>query len=159
MIRCGIYKHLWQLKWQQGSWEEESPELLIDRRPCPLKKRWWGLTWSNRTEERIKSRGIWGGKVTRQLNSEDEAGVEDNSKNSSLGDWIGGDDIRSKTNTRTGRLPGSSPWNSPGQNTGVGSHSLLQGIFLTQESNQGFLHCRWILYQPSYQGNPTNTQH
>ena len=33
------------------------------------------------------------------------------------------------------------------RNTGVGSLALLQGIFLTQESNQGFLHCRWILYQ------------
>ena len=44
-----------------------------------------------------------------------------------------------------------SPWNSPGQNTGVGSLSLLQGIFLTQESNQGLLHCRWILYQLNYQ--------
>ena len=82
-----------------------------------------------------------------------------------------------------------SPWNSPGQNTGVGSFtspgdlpnpgikprsptlqadslpaepqgkpknpgvgslSLLQGIFPTQESNQGFLHCRGILYQLSY---------
>ena len=41
--------------------------------------------------------------------------------------------------------------NSPGQNTGVGNLSLLQGIFLTQELNQGFLHCRWILYQLSYQ--------
>ena len=80
------------------------------------------------------------------------------------------------------------PWNSPGQNTGVGSLSLLQGvfptqgsaqvsctaggfftsrvtreaqeywsgylshlqgIFLTQESNQGLLHCRWILYRLS----------
>ena len=38
------------------------------------------------------------------------------------------------------------------KNTGVGSLSLLQWIFLTQESNQGFLHCRWILYQLSYQG-------
>ena len=82
-----------------------------------------------------------------------------------------------------------SPWNSPGQNTGVGSLSLLQGlfptqgsnpgadslpaelpgkpkntgvgnlsllqqIFLTQESNWGLLHCRWILYQLSYQGSP-----
>ena len=47
-----------------------------------------------------------------------------------------------------------SPWNSPGQNTGVGSLSLLQGIFPTQESNQGLLHCRWILYQLSYQGSP-----
>ena len=42
-----------------------------------------------------------------------------------------------------------SPWNSPGQNTAVGSHSLFQGIFLTQESNQGLLHCRRILYQGS----------
>ena len=43
-------------------------------------------------------------------------------------------------------------WNSPGQNTGVGSHSLLQGIFPIQELNQGLLHCRRILYQLSYQG-------
>ena len=35
-----------------------------------------------------------------------------------------------------------SPWNSPGQNTGVGSRSLLQGIFPTQGSNPGLLHCR-----------------
>ena len=40
------------------------------------------------------------------------------------------------------------------RNTGVGSLSLLQGIFPTQESNQGLLHCRRILYQLSYQGNP-----
>ena len=47
-----------------------------------------------------------------------------------------------------------SPWNSLGQNTGVGSLSLLQGIFPAQESNWGLLHCRWILYQLSYQGSP-----
>ena len=65
-----------------------------------------------------------------------------------------------------------SPWNSPGQNTGVDSLSPLQGIFPTQgsnpgllhgrqilyqqsqESNQGLLHCRCILYQLSYQGCP-----
>ena len=47
-----------------------------------------------------------------------------------------------------------SPWNSPSQNTGVGSLSLLQGIFPTQESNPGLLHCRWILYQLSHQGSP-----
>ena len=39
------------------------------------------------------------------------------------------------------------------KNTGVGSLSLLQEIFLTQESNQGLLHCRQILYQLSYQGS------
>ena len=46
-----------------------------------------------------------------------------------------------------------SPWNSPGQNTGVGSLSLLQGFFLTQESNPGLLHCRRILYQLSHKGS------
>ena len=44
-----------------------------------------------------------------------------------------------------------SPWNSPGQNSGVGSLSLLQGVFLTQESNQGLLHCRQILYHLNHQ--------
>ena len=47
-----------------------------------------------------------------------------------------------------------SPWNSPGQNTGVGSLSLLQGIFPTQGSNPGLPHCRWILYQLSHKGSP-----
>ena len=49
-------------------------------------------------------------------------------------------------------LPGSSVHgvNSPGKNTGVGSHFLLQGIFLTQESNPGLLHCRQILYHLSH---------
>ena len=46
--------------------------------------------------------------------------------------------------------PMDCPWNSLGQNTGVGSLSLLQGIFLTQELNWGLLHCRQILYQLSY---------
>ena len=45
-------------------------------------------------------------------------------------------------------------WNSPGKNTGVGCHSLLQGIFLTQGSNLCLLHCRWILYCLSHQRSP-----
>ena len=46
---------------------------------------------------------------------------------------------------------------SPGKpkNTGMGSLSLLQGILLTQELNQGLLHCRQILYQLSYEGSPS----
>ena len=40
------------------------------------------------------------------------------------------------------------------KNTGVDSLSLLQRIFLTQESNWSLLHCRWILYQLSYEGSP-----
>ena len=45
------------------------------------------------------------------------------------------------------------PWDSPGKNTGVGSHSLLQGIFQTQGSNPGLLHCRHILHRRSHQGS------
>ena len=47
-----------------------------------------------------------------------------------------------------------SPWNFPGQNAGVGSLSLLQGIFPTQGSNPGLLHCRQILYQLSHKRSP-----
>ena len=42
---------------------------------------------------------------------------------------------------------------SPGKNTGVGCHALLQGIFLTQELNPGLLYCRQILYRLSQQGS------
>ena len=46
------------------------------------------------------------------------------------------------------------PWNSPGKNTGVGNHSLHQGIFLTQGLKLGLLHCGQILYRLSHQGSP-----
>ena len=46
------------------------------------------------------------------------------------------------------------PWNSIGQNTGVGSLSLLLGICPTQGLNPGLPHCRWILYQLSHKGSP-----
>ena len=51
-------------------------------------------------------------------------------------------------------LPGSSAHgDSPGMNTGVGCHFLLQGTFLTQGSNLGLLDCRQTLYQLSYKGS------
>ena len=52
----------------------------------------------------------------------------------------------------------SLPSQPPGKpkNTGVRSLSLLQGLFLTQESNQGLLHCRRVLYQLSYQESPNH---
>ena len=49
-----------------------------------------------------------------------------------------------------------SPWNSPDQKTRVGRLSLLQGIFPTQRSNPGLLHCRHILYQLSHKRKPNN---
>ena len=54
-----------------------------------------------------------------------------------------------------GGLPDSSVHgDSPGKNTGVGCHALLQGIFPTQGLNPGLPHCRWILYCLSHQGSP-----
>ena len=69
----------------------------------------------------------------------------------SRGDFQPGVEPRSPTLQADSLL--AEPAGKPG-NTGVGSLSLLQGIFLTQESNQGLLHCRWIVYQLSYQGSP-----
>ena len=55
--------------------------------------------------------------------------------------------------------PGSSvDGDSPGRNTGVGCHALLQGIFPTQGWNPGLLHCRLILYHLSHQGNTGKPQ-
>ena len=52
-------------------------------------------------------------------------------------------------------LPGTSVHgDSPGKDTGVGCHALLQGIFPTQGLNPGLQHCRRILYHLSYQGSP-----
>jgi len=47
------------------------------------------------------------------------------------------------------------PWDSPGKNTGVGCHVLLQGIFPTQGLNPDLPHCGWILYHLSHQGSPS----
>ena len=63
--------------------------------------------------------------------------------------------IESRSPTlQTDSLP-PEPQGKP-KNTGVDSLSLLQWIFLTQELNQGLLHCRRILYQMNYQGNPND---
>ena len=51
-----------------------------------------------------------------------------------------------------------SPWNSPGQNTGMGSLSLLQGIIPTQGSNPGLPHCRQVLYQLHHHRSPRNLE-
>ena len=50
------------------------------------------------------------------------------------------------------------PWTSPGKNTGVGCHSLLQGIFSIQGSNLRLLHCRQILYSLSHEGSLLNVE-
>ena len=51
-------------------------------------------------------------------------------------------------------LPRGLSWNSPGKNTGVGCHCLLQGISPTQGSNPNLLHCKQILYHLNHKGSP-----
>ena len=57
----------------------------------------------------------------------------------------------------TGASQAPMSWDSPGKNTGVGCHALLQEIFPTQGSNLGLSHCRQILYHLSHQGSLINT--
>ena len=52
------------------------------------------------------------------------------------------------------KAPLSMGMDSPGKNTGVGCHALLQGIFPTQGWNPGLPHCRWIFCSLSHQGSP-----
>ena len=52
-----------------------------------------------------------------------------------------------------------SPWISLGKITGVGSHSLLQGIFPSKGSNLDLLHCRWILYHLTTREGTVNDGH
>ena len=79
----------------------------------------------------------------------------------SPGKWIEQDDaicwggVKVVQSCPTLRLYGLySTWDFPGQNTGVGSLSLLQGIFPTQRSNPGLLHCRRTLYHLNHQRSP-----
>ena len=65
--------------------------------------------------------------------------------------WLWWSEVKVAQSCPTLCDPVDSPWNSPDQNTGVGSLSLLQGIFPTQGSNPGLPHCRQILYQLSHQ--------
>ena len=54
-----------------------------------------------------------------------------------------------------GKIPWRRAWQpTPGKNTGVGGHALLQGIFPTQGSNLCLLHCRWILYHQATWESP-----
>ena len=59
-----------------------------------------------------------------------------------------------KKEKRSHVQPVHCPWNSPGKNTGVGSHSFLQRTFPTQGSNPDLPHCRHILYHLSHQRSP-----
>ena len=65
--------------------------------------------------------------------------------------------IESRSPTLQGDSLPAEPQGKP-KDTGVGSLYLLQHIFPPQELNQGLLHCRWILYQLSYQGSPKNRE-
>ena len=93
----------------------------------------WCAPWENPTPDDL--RWTWGG-------------------DASAGEWVSG-----SRSVMSDSLPPHglcSPRNSPGQNIGVSSLSLLQGIKPTQGSNPGLPHCRWrrALYQLSHKGSP-----
>ena len=67
--------------------------------------------------------------------------------------WSPNPGIKPRSPTLQAGSLSAEPQGKP-KNTGVGSLSLLQGIFPTQGSNPGLPHCRWILYQLSHKGSP-----
>ena len=76
-------------------------------------------------------------------------------------EWVAFPFSRGSAQPRSPSLQADSlPAEPPGKpkDTGVGSLCLLQWIFLTQESNQGLLHCRRTLYQLSYEGSPCHNR-
>ena len=109
----------------------------------------------SKLQETVKDRGVWSAAVCGVAKSQT---------------WLNNNNIiRSKVKEHGAQSlslvwlcnlmdcspPGSSVHaNSPGKNTRVGCHALLQGIFLIQGSNSGLSHCRQILYHLSHQGNP-----
>ena len=76
-----------------------------------------------------------------------------NYRNSSI---VTGESESESRSDVTSYLGPHSPWNSPGQNTGVGSRSLLQGVFPTQGSNPGLPHCSGF-FTSEPRGKPKNT--
>ena len=72
-------------------------------------------------------------------------------------DWTQVSWIEPRSPTLQGNSLPAEPQGKP-KYTRVGSLSLLQRILLTQESNWGLLHCRWILYQLSYEGSTNNRE-
>ena len=92
--------------------------------------------WRERERERVQVRERRGGGQRRE---------KENKEKNEIVKW------KSLSHVRVF----ATPWNSPGQNTGVDSLSLLQGIFPTQGMNSGLPHCRQILYQLSHKGSPS----
>ena len=119
------------------------------------KTRVWYLGWEDPLEKEMATHsGILAWEI---LWIEDPGGLESMRLQKSQ-TWLR--DLNNNYNNSTEYMSDSlwphglySQWNSPGQNTGMGSCSLLQGIFPTQESNPGLPHCRQILCQLSYQGS------
>ena len=80
-------------------------------------------------------------------------GFQENHKNNSVSCSVVSDSLQPHGLQPTRFL---CPWDSLGKNTGVGSHSLLQGVFPTQGQNPGLLHCRQILYHLNPKGSHHN---
>ena len=91
-----------------------------------------------------------------QLQQELEEGVGSR-QTCLLGPWQGSKCVSHSVLSDSLRPMLLCPWNSPGKNTGVGSHSLLQGIFLTWGLNPSLLHCKQILYHLSHQRTQGDT--
>ena len=150
-----------------GSWENrKSPELGVSRpefstRLSLLSQLWgryespWVCFLIHRQvilkNKRINTCNVVGTKIGNKAASSPEK--KDIRPTVTAGSYCGESESHSVMSDSLQPCGLYSLWNSPGQNTGVGSLSLLQGIFPIQESNPGLTHCRWSLYQLSHKGS------
>ena len=105
--------------------------------------------WQEYTEELCKKMSLWPRKSLWCDHSARASFLLDDGRTNSVKErkW------KSLSNDPLFRTSWNSPWKYLSQNTVIGSHSLLQGIFSTQGLNPVFLHCRWIIYLLSHQGS------
>ena len=108
-------------------------------------KIWWGIQKLMKVSHANTAQILWQRILSPTQIS--RTYLQGNSKPSYLLKWSESHSVVSNSLWSPGLY---NPWSSPSQNSRVGSHSLLQGIFPTQGSNPGLLHCRWILYQLSH---------
>ena len=135
----------WQTKCKKAKWlSEEALQIAVKRREVKSKGE----------KERYKHLNAEFQRITRRdqkaFLSNQCKEVEENNRMGKTRDLL--KKIRDTKETFHAKM--GSLWDSPGQNTGVGCHFLLQGIFPTQGSNPGLPHCRWVLYHLSHQGSP-----
>ena len=145
LSRVRLFVTLWTEEYQAPLSMRASLVAQRLKRLPAMRETWvWSLGWEDPLEKEMATHSsILAWKIPW---TEEPGGLQSTGSQRVRHDWV------------TSLWLSFCPWNSPGQNTGVSSHSLLQEIFPTQGLNPVLPHYRQILYHLSHQGNPNMVQ-